>query len=261
MTKIAFAVVAHPDDIEFMMAGTLLLLAQRGYQVHTMNVANGSCGTATESRENIIETRAKEAGRAAELLGATHHPARVDDLQIHYSPDLIAQLAAVIRDVRPNILLLPSPLDYMEDHVNVSRIAVTAAFAKGMTNFETDPPVPAASGDLAIYHALPFGLRDPLRNGVSPDFSVDISSVIDEKCALLACHESQRRWLDESQGVDSYTQTMKAMARAVGGASGRFDYAEGWQRHNHLGFGPDEFDPLRDSLDASLFHDHRPRNL
>ncbi|MEO8269951.1 MAG: PIG-L family deacetylase [Aureliella sp.] len=36
------AIAAHPDDIEFVMAGTLLQLSQRGWQVHYFNIANGS---------------------------------------------------------------------------------------------------------------------------------------------------------------------------------------------------------------------------
>ncbi len=261
MTKVAFAIVAHPDDIEFMMAGTLLLLAKRGYELHTMNIANGSCGTATASREEIIEIRAQEAKQAAKLLGATHHPPRVDDLQIYYCEELIGQVAALIRSARPDILLLPSPHDYMEDHVNVSRIGVTAAFARGMTNFVTDPPTPCSPGDMAIYHALPFGLRDALREDVSPHLSVDISSAMYEKQAMLACHESQMQWLDDSQAGTDAIETMTAMARAVGAASGRFDYAEGWQRHNHLGFGAATFDPLQDALGPSVFHDHKPGSL
>ncbi|MEO6036439.1 MAG: PIG-L family deacetylase, partial [Verrucomicrobiota bacterium] len=43
--KIAFAVAAHPDDIEFMMAGTLLLLKNAGYEIHYMNLSRGNCGS------------------------------------------------------------------------------------------------------------------------------------------------------------------------------------------------------------------------
>ena len=42
-TKHAFAIAAHPDDIEFQMAGTLILLQRAGYEIHYMNIANGSC--------------------------------------------------------------------------------------------------------------------------------------------------------------------------------------------------------------------------
>ena len=43
--KHAFAVAAHPDDIEFVMAGTLILLRRAGYELHYMNIANGCCGS------------------------------------------------------------------------------------------------------------------------------------------------------------------------------------------------------------------------
>ena len=43
--KVAMAVAAHPDDIEFYMAGTLLLLREAGYEVHYMTLASGSCGS------------------------------------------------------------------------------------------------------------------------------------------------------------------------------------------------------------------------
>ena len=46
---IVFAMACHPDDIEFMMGGTLILLKEAGYRIHVMNLANGSCGSALVS--------------------------------------------------------------------------------------------------------------------------------------------------------------------------------------------------------------------
>ena len=84
MNKRAFALAAHPDDIEFLMAGTLVLLGRAGYDLHTMTVANGSCGTATLPRDEIVAIRTAESREAAGLLGATHHPPLVDDLQFNF---------------------------------------------------------------------------------------------------------------------------------------------------------------------------------
>ena len=65
---------------------------------------------------------------------------------------------------------------------------------------------------------------------------------------MLAKHVSQKAWLDESQGHDSYLQTLRDLDEEGGRMSGRFAYAEGWRRHLHLGFcGPDD-DPLADAL-------------
>ncbi|HEO71682.1 MAG TPA: PIG-L family deacetylase, partial [Candidatus Hydrogenedentes bacterium] len=76
---VAFAIGAHPDDIEFMMAGTLLLLGEAGYELHTMNICNGNCGTAVEDSEAIIARRTAEARDAAVALGATFHEPVVND--------------------------------------------------------------------------------------------------------------------------------------------------------------------------------------
>ena len=65
----AFAIGAHPDDIEFMMAGTLLRLKDLGAAIHMWNLANGSCGTAVHTKDEIVRLRAEEA-RASALAGA-----------------------------------------------------------------------------------------------------------------------------------------------------------------------------------------------
>ena len=69
---------------------------------------------------------------------------------------------------------------------------------------------------------------------------------------MLACHKSQQQWLDTSQGLNSYLETMHELLREVGTMSGRFEYAEGWRRHIHLGLCPPTADPLRDALLAHL---------
>lgn len=249
MSKVAFAVAAHPDDIEFMMAGTLLALGQKGYELHYMNVANGSCGAVNTNAQDTIAIRTAESKNAADLLGAIYHPYLIDDLQIYYTPQLVAKLCVVVRQVNPAILLVPSPIDYMEDHTNVSRLMVTAAFCRAMPNFITDPPTEPIQSNMAIYHALPHGLQDQLRNQVEAQLYVDVSTVMEKKTKALACHKSQKEWLDKSQGFDSYLKTMQDMTAQVGRMSGKFQYSEGWRRHSHFGFGLEEFNPLSDALD------------
>ena len=241
---IVFALACHPDDIEFMMAGTLFLLKEAGCTLHYMNLANGSCGTAELSIEKIVSVRRQEGLNAAALLGAEYQESLGTDLEIFYTHELIQKVNAVIRQIKPDILLLPSPEDYMEDHMNTSRIGVTAAFCRGVPNYRSDPPEPAVQQDIALYHTMPYGLTDGLRRPITPDFYVDVSSVIDRKQEMLACHVSQKKWLDESQGLDSYLITMREMTAQVGAMSGRFKYAEAWRRHSHLGFSSAEFDPL-----------------
>ena len=71
--KTILAVGAHPDDIEFMMSGTLILLGQAGWELHMMNLCNGSCGTATEDHDSIIARRTEESRQSAKSIGAVFH--------------------------------------------------------------------------------------------------------------------------------------------------------------------------------------------
>ena len=240
------------------MAGTLFLLRQAGCTLHYLNLASGSCGTTEYSPEEIVRIRRGEAQAAARLLGAEYHESLVPDLEVFYVQPLIRRVTAVLREVRPDILLLLSPEDYMEDHMNTCRVGVTAAFCRGMPNFATDPPREPTFQDVVLYHALPYGLHDGLRRRIVPEFIVDIGSVIDEKEQMLACHQSQKRWLDESQGLDSYLIAMREMsaevARVFGGAaaggpaSGAPAFAEGWRRHSHLGYSGADADPMGEIL-------------
>lgn len=247
----AMAIAAHPDDIEFLMAGTLLRLGEVGFALHYMTVASGSCGSIQHGRAATRRIRRREAEEGAALLGASFHPSLVDDLEIVYDVRLLRRLAAVVREVAPDVLLLPSPEDYMEDHMATARLGVTAAFARGMPNFRTKPRRRPTNQEVAIYHAMPFGLRDPLRRRIMPELFVDTGVVHATKRAALASHASQQSWLEHSQGTNSYLEAMEEMSTEVGRLSERFEHAEGWRRRSHLGFSGVEWDPIREWLPAA----------
>jgi len=251
--RAAIAIAAHPDDIEFMMAGTLCLLREAGYCTHYLNVSTGSCGSLRHNPAVLMRIRKREARQAATVLGATFHPGRADDLEILYSLPLLRWLAGVIRKVRPSIVLTHSPQDYMEDHVYTSRLAVTAAFARGMPNFSAAGRGPVWSGDVTVYHAMPHGLCDGLRRRIMPGLFVDTASVQKQKLEALTCHASQHSWLQASQGMNSYLREMETMAREVGRMSRRFRVAEGWRRHSHMGFCAADADPMREALGRRAF--------
>ena len=249
MTKpVAIAIAAHPDDIEFVMAGTLCLLREAGWATHYLNVSSGSGGSLVHGAAALRRIRRNEARRAAALLGAQYHESHVDDLEVMYSVPLLRAITAVMRVVQSTIVLTHSPQDYMEDHTNVSRLAVTAAFARGIPNFVSRPRRAARGGACTVYHAMPHGLIDQLRRRVTAGAYVDTTSVQPKKLAALACHESQHGWLQSTQGMNSYLREMEKTSRKVGRLSRRFAHAEGWRRHSHLGFCAEGADPLRDAL-------------
>jgi LmbE family N-acetylglucosaminyl deacetylase len=253
---VALAIGAHPDDIEFHFAGTLLLLADAGWSVHCINLSGGDCGSMVTDNAATRAIRAAEGRAAAALLGATFHESLADDLMIFYEERLLRRLAAVVRRARPRIVLTHALVDYMEDHANTGRLAVTAAFVRGMPNFRTDPPIDPVAGDVTVYHAMPHGLRDPLRQPVVPHLFVDTGSVHERKRRALAAHASQKDWLDATQGMDSYLASCDRMSAAIGSLSGRYAFAEGWRRHLHLGLAARDGDPLADALGPARCHAH-----
>ena len=76
------AIVAHPDDIEFLFAGTMLQLSAKGWDLHYMSVASGNCGSIEMDPTMTRQTRKEEAMKAAYLLGANFYPAICDDLEL-----------------------------------------------------------------------------------------------------------------------------------------------------------------------------------
>lgn len=246
----ALAIAAHPDDIEFCMAGTLLQLAGCGWEIHYCNLSSGNLGSATIPGARLTTIRRRESQAAARALDAIWHPPIARDLEIFYNDDLLRRVAALVRRVQPQVILTHSPQDYMEDHMNTSRLAVTAAFARGMPNYRTRPPVRHQGGNVTVYHALPHGLHDGLGQRIEAGFYVDTTQVHARKRIALECHTSQKEWLDQSQGMDSYLVAMDTLSAEVGSLSGRFVHAEGWRRHSHLGFCGPADDPLREVLAA-----------
>ena len=155
------AICAHPDDIEFYMAGAMLQLGRRGWDLHYANLCDGSRGSTTMNQQECAATRLEEAKRSCEVLGATFYPPIYADMEATYTTANLKKVAAIVRLAKPTILLTHSPIDYMEDHEISARLAVSAAFSHGMPK----PRKRSASGCLhGSRDGLPCdarGQRDP----------------------------------------------------------------------------------------------------
>ena len=168
--------------------------------------------------------------------------------------EITSQVAAVVREIRPTIVLLPSLNDYMEDHTNTARLVVTACFSRAMRLYTSDPPRDATEQDVYLYHAQPHLNRDGMCTLVVPELFVNVTGVMETKLAMLGCHESQRQWLDETQGLDDYLESMRTSCEEVARLSGRdgWEYAEGFRRHSHVGFSAVDRDILAEVLDDQV---------
>jgi len=175
--KVVFAISAHPDDIEWRMAGTLLLLKQKGWLTHYMTIANGCCGSEILNRRQTIRVRRHEAMSAAMYLGAVFHESFANDLGVFYSEKQIKKVAAAIREVEPDVILTHPLEDYMEDHIITARLVCTAAFIRSSKGFRTDPSRLPSSRDVVVYHCVSHGLCDRIKRPMPSEFYVNIQAV------------------------------------------------------------------------------------
>ncbi len=249
-----FAIGAHPDDVEFNMAGTLSLLARAGLKPHIMNVARSNLDSNELSEAEITRIRRQEAQLSADVIEAVYHGPLVDDLMIFYEDALLRKIAAVVREIRPAIVLLPSLSDYMEDHTNTARLVVTACFSRAMRHYASDPPREPTDQDVYLYHAQPHLNRDGMRSAIVPELFVNVTAAIQTKRKMLGCHESQRQWLDQTQGLCDYLESMRASGAEVARMSARRDweYAEGFRQHSHVGFSARDRDLLGEVLGSEV---------
>src|SRR4051794_41636836 len=128
MSDVILSVLAHPDDAEFLCAGTLIRLAQeKGWRVHVASMTPGDCGSAELPADRIAEVRRAEGARAAALVGATYHCLEERDLRIFYAEEPLAKVTRLLREVRPRIVLTHSPADYLLDHEVTSTLTRAAA--------------------------------------------------------------------------------------------------------------------------------------
>lgn len=232
MTDVILAVLAHPDDAEFLCAGTLIRLQrERGWNVHIASMTAGDCGSVDLLPDAISQVRRGEGEAAARLIGGTYHCIEEKDLRVFYNERALDKVVRLLRQVRPRILLTHSPADYMLDHEMTSMVARAAAFAAPTPNFLDGRSDPKALEHIPhLYYCDPIEGKDPMGRDIPPAFRIDISQVIDTKADMLAAHASQRDWLRKHHGMDQYLQAMRDWGEHRGKEAG-VAYAEGFRQH------------------------------
>ncbi len=243
------AVGAHPDDIEILCAGTLALLHGSGWKVEFATMTPGDCGSTTLSREEISTIRKTEAAASAALLDGAYHCMECDDIFVSYDRPTLLKVIALIRQVRPEIVLTMSPQDYMVDHETTSAVVETACFSAGIRNIYTgdDPFLKVPH----LYYFDPIEGKDKLGVDAHPTTIVDITSTMAMKEKMFLCHDSQLSWLKAHHGLDEYVESMRALAMGRGRLVG-VEFAEGFRQHRGHAFPQNNF--LLEQL-GSLVHE------
>lgn len=208
-TNRVLTLLAHPDDAEILCAGTLLRLADRGWEVHIATATAGDCGTATLPPEEISRIRIGEARAAAARIGGTYHCLGLLDGKVTYDQPSLQLYFDLLREVSPTLVFSHPRRDYMMDHEVVHQLARAATFVYAARNISTRPLSPDAHVP-HLYYCDPIGGTDELGHEVVPTLTVDISAVQERKLQMLACHASQREWLRHHHGMDEYLESTRA---------------------------------------------------
>jgi len=196
----------HPDDEVIGCGGLVAQHLRERRSVHVIVSTDGAEAEAVPDREAYLRTREAESKTGLAILGnATveflQHPDRslsqhVDELQ--------QSLLETLRRFRPDLIVLPSPIEIHPDHA-----ALAQAFCELVQREET------LFSELATTRVAFYEVGQPIR----PNALVDISDVAELKSQAIAAHASQssiRDYGSFARGLNAYrAMTLPPEVRAA----------------------------------------------
>ncbi|HLN76187.1 MAG TPA: PIG-L deacetylase family protein [Nocardioidaceae bacterium] len=224
----ALVVTAHPDDVDFGAAGTVAAWTKAGIEVTYCVITDGQAGGFDPDldRSRMPSIRRAEQTAAAREVG-------VEDLvflgyvdgELVVSRELVRDLTRVVRQVRPQRVLIQSPERNWErlgpshpDHLSGGEASIRALY-------------PAAGNPFAFEELA----RDEGLEAWSPrevwvmehptsNHAVDVTDHFEAKMAALMCHESQHPdfgWVEKAMR-DKLTATAVEYALGEGRLGEKF---------------------------------------
>ncbi len=221
----AMFIFAHPDDIEFSVAGTAAKWAMHGSEVTYVVITDGNVGShdPVMTREQIGQIRRQEQSAAAKVAGAANCLyLGYDDGSLEPTLALRKQLVKLIRQYRPNAVVCGDPQMFFRgerlnhpDHRAAARAVLDAVF-------------PACEMRLLYPEFEAEGIQPHKVNFVyvstnqGQDYFVDTSESMETKLRALQEHKSQL-------GDKDYSDRLRERASSIGKQVG-LAYAEGFRR-------------------------------
>ncbi len=223
------SITAHPDDVDFGAAGTVARWTEAGIEVIYCVVTDGGAGGFDEDfpREEMPALRRAEQVAAAKCVGVTDvrflgYP----DGRVEPTLELRRDLARVIRQVRPDRVVCPSP------ERNYARIGIGHPDHRAVGSAALDAVYPDARNPFAFPELrdreglAPWTVREVwIAGSGTPSHYVDVTDTFPRKIAALRAHESQTGHRDD---LTELLRTRLARTAALAGfPDGRL--AEGFQ--------------------------------
>lgn len=190
------AIVAHADDIEFGMSGTIAKWTANGAAVTYVIVTDSSSGSNEPGADldALVETRKQEQLRSAQAAGvADVRFLDYKDGVLQPTLELRKELTRIIRERRPQVVMMLDPTTIIThdggyinhpDHRAAGEAALYATF-------------PSAETRPIFMDLLEEGLEPHKVNKVymtlteNPTVVVNITETFEQKMEALRCHASQ----------------------------------------------------------------------
>jgi len=223
------AIGAHPDDVELGCGATLAQLAAAGRRVGILHLTAGESG----SRGSAGERRREAERAAAELGAAALELLDFGDGALRTGPAEEDELIAVLRRLRPELVLGPTPADRHPDHGRAHRLVADACFYAGLARRGAGAPHRPA----ALYSYMQ---HDPFE----VDFVVDVAAGWPAKMRALDAYASQIHPGDESDaGAGPRTKVSSREFRLA---------VEGRARHFGQMIGAELGEPFRSAVPLAV---------
>jgi LmbE family N-acetylglucosaminyl deacetylase len=189
------AIGAHPDDIEYGCAGTLIKYVERGHRIFLLVLTKGEEGGEGEIRQ-------REQNAAAEVIGAQQvFWGDYHDTQLPLNKELIDKIEEVIATVQPDLILVNHGEDTHQDHRILTRATLSATrYVRNVLFFEV-----------------------PTTQNFNPQIFVDISDTLERKFQVLEAHASQAM---KTNIEDMYILELAQANATFRGIQGRAKFAE-----------------------------------
>ena len=219
------AIGCHPDDLEIACGGTLRKYVERGATVFEAHIANGNQGHVIIMPDELRDIRTKEAEEAGKVLGVKEvFNVDVGDMEVNsHDVEVMDRVADIVRYCKPDVIICHNDEDYMQDHMEASKLATNGAFCSGLGHRQKKYD--------AFESFIPTYFMDTLAGvNFQPAIYVDITNQIDKKIEALNCHESQLKWMFEHDGID-FADMVKTCSKYRGYQCG-VPFAEGFKPYN-----------------------------
>lgn len=198
-----FVLSPHPDDDIIGCGGTLHIYHQKGAEITSIYMTDGRKGNPECNEDDLVSKRKEEAKKAATIIGIDRLIFLDNrDAELSPSPKTIAELSAILKDLKPEAVFLPFLLDNHHDH-----IATNDIFVRATKDYN----------DAIMCYG--YEIWTPI---AAPNCIVDITNQIEVKIEALQQHGSQLEVLNLTEAVYGLSRYRCALHML----SNKYKYAE-----------------------------------